>query len=138
MSLLYLKIDETTLHMTLTDFGLSQVMSGTMAIGTKTMMAETPGFQSPEQLKAQNIGPGCDVYTFGCVVVILFTERVLWPGLTPYQIMVKITVENEKPDTNDLTPNVYKLCGECVSDISNRPLIMTIHQELLQICGKIN
>ena len=49
-------------------------MSETLAIGMKTVMAGTPGFQSPEQLRAQTIGPPSDVYTFGCV---LFGELAL-------------------------------------------------------------
>ena len=113
-------------------------MSGTLAISTKTMMAGTLGFQPPEQLKAQQIGPPCDVYAFGCMVIILFAERVLWPGLTPYQIMVKITVENEKPDVSDLPQSVCRLSGHCLSDVSIRPSIMTIHNEVLEICGSIN
>ena len=56
-------------------------MSGS-TIGT--MMAGSPGFQAPEQLRAQSIGLHCDVYVFGCVVIVLFQERVLCPGLTPY------------------------------------------------------
>ena len=57
------------------------------------MMAGTPGFQPPEQLKAEKIGPACDVFAFGCVMIVLFGERVLWPGLTPFQIMHKLTGE---------------------------------------------
>ena len=50
------QIDPLTFHATLTDFGLSRIMSGTMVCSTRTMMAGTPGFQSPEQLQAKNIG----------------------------------------------------------------------------------
>jgi serine/threonine protein kinase len=30
------------------------------------MMAGTPGFQSPEQLRAEEVGIASDVYAFGC------------------------------------------------------------------------
>ena len=63
------EVDTLTLHATLTDFGLSQVMSGSTIVGTRTTMAGSPGFQAPEQLHTQSIGPHCDVYAFGCSVV---------------------------------------------------------------------
>ena len=56
-----------TLHVTLTGFGLSLTMANTSAIGTKTAMAGSPGFHSPEQLR-----PPSDVFAFGCVVITLF------------------------------------------------------------------
>lgn len=36
-----------------------------MTVGTKTMLAGTPGFQSPEQLKAESVGIPSNVYAFG-------------------------------------------------------------------------
>lgn len=78
------------------------------------MLAGTPGFQPPEQLRAENIGPECDVYAFGCVVIVLFGERVLWFQLNPYQIMLKVTVDMAKPDTSDLRPGIKELCDACV------------------------
>ena len=56
---------------TLTDFGLSQAVSSTTLIGTKTMMAGSPGFQAPELLHVESLGPHCEVYAFGCVLIVL-------------------------------------------------------------------
>lgn len=83
------------MHATLTDFGLSRVMSGSTVVGTRTMIA-------PEQVCAQSLGPHCDIYAFGCMVMVMFQERVLWPGLSPYQILCKVSVQNELPDMSDL------------------------------------
>ncbi len=47
-------------------------MTGSTVIGTKTMMAGSPGYQAPEQLRAQSIGPHCDCYAFGCVIIVIF------------------------------------------------------------------
>ena len=101
------------MHATLTDFGLTQAMSGTTVIGTKTMMAGTPGFQSPEQLRSESLGPHCDVYAFGCVMVVTIQERMLWPNLTPYQIVAKVTVNNELPDISNLTGGIKSVCSKC-------------------------
>ena len=54
----------------LTDLGRSLTMANTSAIGTKTAMAGSPGFQSPAQKK--DVGPPSDVFSFGCVVITLF------------------------------------------------------------------
>ena len=45
-----------SMHATLTDFGLSRRMSCSTIVGTTTM-AGSPGFQAPEQLSAQSVGP---------------------------------------------------------------------------------
>jgi len=41
------------------------------------MLAGTPGFQSPEQLKVESIGPPSDIYAFSGVLSILFGEQPL-------------------------------------------------------------
>lgn len=63
------QVDSLTMHATLTDFGLAKAMS---AVGTRTMLAGSPGYQAPEQLRAESLGPHCDIYAFGCVMIVLF------------------------------------------------------------------
>ena len=70
-------MDTATLHSVLTDFGLARIISQTNSIGTRTMMAGSPGFQPPEQLRSESVGPECDVYAFGGVTTITLTEKVL-------------------------------------------------------------
>ena len=94
------------------------------------MMAGTPDFQSPEQLRAVNIGLPTDVYAFGCVLIVLFTEKTLWPGLTSFQIMLKVTVEEEKPSTLGIGNEAIKeLCISCME--IKRPCINSVLQSLL-------
>ena len=54
------------MHATLTDFGLCRAINSSTIIGTRTMMTGSPGFQAPEQLRAESLGPHCDIYAFGC------------------------------------------------------------------------
>ena len=49
------------------------------------MQSGTPGFQAPEQLLAETIDVGADVYAFGALLIELFGEKAIWEGLTPYQ-----------------------------------------------------
>lgn len=59
------QIDILAFHAMLTDFGLAKVMTLTAQVGTKTMLAGSPGFQPPEQLRAHSVGIESDVYAFG-------------------------------------------------------------------------
>ena len=125
-----------TLHVTLTDFGLSHAMLNTLSIVTKTAMAGWPGYQSPEQLQAlkKEIGPPSDVFAFGCVIVTLYHEVPLWPGLTPFQIMCKVTIHKEKPGMSDVPGESRVLCEKCLDyDIASRPLIIEVQKGLAHI-----
>lgn len=131
----FLQVDILTLHVTLTDFGLARFMNQSSSIGTTTMLSGSPGFQSPEQLRAESIGLECDVYAYGAVIYVTVTETSLWPGLSHYQIMQKVT-SNVKPDTTVLPSRYQSLCNQCFSAKRERPGIMKVLsqlQELIQI-----
>ena len=96
-------------------------MTNTAQVGTRTMLAGTPGFQPAEQLRAQCVGVQCDVYAFGGVLLVVFTERQLWVGLAPFQIMYKVTVENAIPDTSGLENSMEVLCKHCFGERMCRP-----------------
>ena len=121
------------MHATLTDFGLSRVITSSSIIGTRTMMAGSPGFQAPEQLRAESVGPHCDVYAFGCVMIVLFQERVLWPNLNPYQILCKVSINNESPDTSYLKGDLKSLCERCVRSMDTRPVAYDVLCSLFNI-----
>lgn len=115
--------------MILTDFGLARFMNATTSIGTKTMLAGSPGYQSPEQLRAESTGPASDVYAFGGVVYVTISKTSLWPGLGHYQIMQKVTT-NQVPNTACLPGCIKTLCEKCFSEKSKRPYITNILQHL--------
>ena len=80
-----------TLHTVLTDFDLARFIGHTASLGTRTMLAGSPGYQSPEQLRAESTGPPIDVYAFGGVCFVTFAKTPLWPGLGIFQIIQKVT-----------------------------------------------
>ena len=107
-------------------------MANTMTVGTRTMLAGTPGFQSPEQLKAEPVGIPSDVYAFGGVFAVLFGEQPLWAGLNPYQIMYRVTMANETPPVKHITPTeMQQVCDACFA--ISRPTIDYILKQLLNI-----
>ena len=81
------------------------------------------------------LGPHCDVYAFGCVMVVTIQERMLWPNLTPYQIVAKVTFNNELPDISDFTGDMKSVCNKCVLSMESRPNITSVLQDLM-IIGK--
>lgn len=97
------------------------------------MMAGSPGYQPPEQLKAERIGIHCDVYAVGGVILVTFSAKPMWPGLSPFQIMCKITVEGKTPDTSHLDVALGSLCQECFSSPeSNRPDMTNVFMKFLK------
>lgn len=95
------------------------------------MLAGSPGYQPPEQLKADHIGIHCDVYAIGAVFFVLFSETQLWPRLNPYQIMFKVTVEDAIPDVTLLSNDkLATLCKDCFNHFDKRPCIMDVTKEL--------
>ena len=115
------------------DFGLSQIMSETNVIGTKTMLAGSPGFQSPEQLKGECIGISADVYALGAVILVVFGETQVWPGLSAYQIMFQVTVGNKKPNTSFLSPSMKDIVESCLNNVSQRPTSKEVLKCLLYL-----
>ena len=97
------------------------------------MMAGSPGYQPPEQLKAERIGTHCDVYAVGAVILVTFGGKPLWPGLNPFQIMCKITVEGKTPDTNHLARALGSLCQECFSPLDKRPHMKSVFKTFLEV-----
>ena len=120
-------------HVFLADFGLSRIISSTGNLGTRTLTAGTPAFQSPEQLKAEVVNEGADVYAFGVLLVELFGERAVWENLTPYQIIVKVAVEGQVPDASHLPPGVQGICGRCLRNKDERAGIGVILKALLDM-----
>ena len=95
------------------------------------MLAGSPGFQFPEQLKGESIGVPTDVYALGAVALVLFGETQIWPGLSPYQIMFQITVSNAKPNTSFLPSPMRDIVETCLDDISRRPTARQVLKCLL-------
>jgi len=93
-----IQIEDTSHHVYLADFGLSQLMVDTRTLGTQTCQQGTSSFQSHEQLTAMDVGTEADIYAFGCLAVELFGGKPVWEGLHPYQIITKVVVHREKPN----------------------------------------
>lgn len=85
------------------------------------MQAGSPGFQAPEQLSGSYIGIESDIYAFGGVLLVLFGERPVWPGLNPYQILFAVCIEKRMPPLENISPEVVSIvCRQCFQDVPDR------------------
>lgn len=100
------------------------------------MLAGSPGFQSPEQLRSEGSGLPSDVYAFGALAVVLYKRSPLWPGLNYYQIMNKVT-SNEYPNTDGVPGGMKGICASCFSSVAlSRPKIHQILQKLMEFAAQ--
>ena len=106
-------------------------MSATRTIGTATLSAGTPGFQSPEQLKAEGVGIASDVFALGGVLTELFGGNPLWGSLTSHAIMFKIAVEGKMPNVSHLPTPIRHVVEHCLCPIDVRKDIAVILQMFL-------
>jgi len=120
-------------HVYLADFGLARVLSTTEMLGTRTLQAGTPGFQAPEQLKAETVDQLCDVYAFGVVLIELFGGKPVWEGLNHFQIMCKVAVEGVLPDCSHLPSDIQRVCKMCVVERPSRRPIAVIFEAILKL-----
>ena len=105
----FFQVQTVDQHVYLADFGLARVLSSTQMLGTQTLQAGTPGFQAPEQLKAEHVDQSCDVYAFGVVLLELFGEKPVWEGLNHFQIMCKVAVEGVLPEYSHLPHDMQRV-----------------------------
>ena len=129
-------MENTTLHTFLADFGLARILTSSGNIGSKTMKCGTPGFQSPEQLKGNNISCKADMYALGGVIVELFGGRPLWGDLQPLQIMYKVGVEGKMPDTVHLPPEIEQVATMCLEEETKRASAIKVLKLLIDLARK--
>ena len=89
-------------------------------VGRTTMKAGTPAFQPPEQLKGEEVGPACDVYAVGCILLELFGESPIWAGLAAHTILLKVAVQGEYPSFTHTSPQIHNLLRHCFTESKQR------------------
>lgn len=103
----------------LIDFGIAR-HEGATALTTTDAVIGTPGYLAPEQASAGPLGPGCDVFSLGCVLVYAATGRRPFGHGTPAGVLFRTV--HEEPDLDGLPAALLPLVAACLAkDPANRP-----------------
>lgn len=122
-----LKVEDGTLHVYLADFGLGKVMTGTRVYGMSTMQSGTPGFQSPEQLRGEQLNVMSDVYALGAVLTELFGSKPIWQEqFTSHTIIYKVATLNQMPAFDHLCENIQEVVKVCLCPIQSRGAVKVL------------
>ena len=72
----------------LLDFGIAKILTDLPGGNETTLMAMTPDYASPEQVRGEPVGTTTDVYALGCVLYKLLT------GAAPHRLQGKSPAES--------------------------------------------
>ncbi|MYY03788.1 MULTISPECIES: bifunctional serine/threonine-protein kinase/ABC transporter substrate-binding protein [unclassified Streptomyces] len=103
----------------LIDFGIARHEGATALTATDAVIG-TPGYLAPEQAVAGPLGPGCDVFSLGCVLVYAATGRRPFGTGTPAGVLFRTV--HEEPDLHGVPAALLPLVTACLAkDPADRP-----------------
>ncbi|MFC4563303.1 protein kinase [Nocardiopsis mangrovi] len=112
----------------LIDFGIARAMDATSYTQTHTVLG-TAAFMSPEQARADAVGPPSDVFSLGCVLTFAATGHS--PFGTGPAHAVAYRVVHEPPDLSGLPASLTDLVTACLAkDPADRPGVDEILRRL--------
>ncbi|MFE1404636.1 bifunctional serine/threonine-protein kinase/ABC transporter substrate-binding protein [Streptomyces sp. NPDC058770] len=112
----------------LIDFGIARHEGATALTATDAVIG-TPGYLAPEQASAGPLGPACDIFSLGCVLVYAATGRRPFGQGNAAAILFRTV--HEEPDLNGLPPGLLPLVASCLAkNPADRPTARQVEQQL--------
>ncbi|WP_406456264.1 bifunctional serine/threonine-protein kinase/ABC transporter substrate-binding protein [Streptomyces sp. NBC_00876] len=112
----------------LIDFGIARHEGATALTATDSVIG-TPGYLAPEQASAGRLGPGCDVFSLGCVLVYAATGRRPFGQGTPAGVLFRTV--HEEPDLDGVPAGLLPLVEACLAkDPADRPSAQEVARSL--------
>ncbi|HEY9327305.1 MAG TPA: serine/threonine-protein kinase, partial [Streptomyces sp.] len=112
----------------LIDFGIARHEGATALTATDAVIG-TPGYLAPEQASTGPLGPGCDVFSLGCVLVYAATGRRPFGQGTPAGVLFRTV--HEAPDLEGVPAALLPLITACLAkDPADRPSTRAVAREL--------
>lgn len=87
------------------DFGIARVAHGQVIPALEGVVAGSPHYLAPEQLRGETIDRRCDVYSLGVVMYELLTHRKAFSGQSLPEI-VDAVQNSTPPDVHEVRPEV--------------------------------
>ncbi|MFE7425690.1 bifunctional serine/threonine-protein kinase/ABC transporter substrate-binding protein [Streptomyces sp. NPDC057545] len=112
----------------LIDFGIARHEGATALTATDAVIG-TPGYLAPEQASAGPLGPACDLFSLGCVLVYAATGRRPFGQGNAASVLFRTV--HEEPDLNGLPPGLLPLVASCLAkNPADRPTARQVEQQL--------
>ncbi|MEU7345309.1 protein kinase [Streptomyces bacillaris] len=96
----------------LIDFGIARHPGATALTATDAVLG-TPGYLAPEQASAGPVGPACDVFSLGCVLVYAATGRPPFGAGGAAGGLFRTV--HEEPDLDGVPPALLPLVTACLT-----------------------
>jgi Tol biopolymer transport system component len=77
------------------------------------MVAGTPGYMSPEQVRGQPVDHRSDIFSFGAVLYEMFTGERLFRGISNADVMSAV-LNQEPPENARIPPGISKVIRRCL------------------------
>ncbi|MFI9628381.1 bifunctional serine/threonine-protein kinase/ABC transporter substrate-binding protein [Streptomyces sp. NPDC052042] len=112
----------------LIDFGIARHEGATALTATDAVIG-TPGYLAPEQASAGPLGPACDIFALGCVLVYAATGRRPFGQGSAAGALFRTV--HERPDLNGLPPGLLPLVESCLAkNPADRPTARQVEHQL--------
>jgi Protein kinase domain/PEGA domain len=118
----------------LLDFGMAKVKEGRVRTGVG-LLAGTPHYMSPEQIRQEAVGPGADVYGLGAVLFKMLTRRLPFESESLLEI-VRMHLNDPPPRPSEhaqVSERMDEIVLACMDkDVARRPASMLELREWLR------
>ncbi|KAL5474669.1 hypothetical protein EMCRGX_G026652 [Ephydatia muelleri] len=121
------------------DLGVARIQEKLATIRTsKGTGAGTIPYKAPEMFTSAKQSTPVDMYSFGCLLIELLTEKKVWGDLDGCQITAKLCgsfqTPPEQPSVTDVPKEYKDLCTQLTRIVpSERPTALLALQQLSQI-----
>ncbi|UTR79018.1 bifunctional serine/threonine-protein kinase/ABC transporter substrate-binding protein [Streptomyces cavourensis] len=113
----------------LIDFGIARHPGATALTATDAVLG-TPGYLAPEQASAGPVGPACDVFSLGCVLVYAATGRPPFGAGGAAGVLFRTV--HEEPDLDGVPPALLPLVTACLTKTPDaRPTAGEVRDRLM-------
>jgi serine/threonine protein kinase len=124
------------------DLGLSKMFNSTQTLTTSTGNG-TPTYMAPEMYQKVLRGTPVDIYSFGCLLIELFSRKRLWEGFTAIEVMQRVIGSYNTPPTgpnlSNLEEEYRSVCENCVKlEPDERPTAEEVFSLLSHLSNSIN
>jgi serine/threonine protein kinase len=112
------------------DFGIARDLATEMT--ASSLVFGTPAYMSPEQLRAEAVGPATDMFAWASVITYAATERA--PFDAGHVAAVMYRIKSGSPDLSRVPNDLVGVLRQCLEkDPARRP---TAQQVLAQLLGR--